>query len=59
MRLLKHLPLFLYVFAFGFAGHSWFSEVLSLQAKLIVTLVSVGIFGLGFFVQWKWDTSEE
>ena len=50
------LPLALYVFAFGLAGHGWLSEVLPLRTKVILTLIAVALILVGIGIQWLWPS---
>ena len=50
------VPLALYVFAFGFAGHGWLSDSLPLRTKVMVTLIATAALLVGFVIQWLWPS---
>lgn len=51
------LPVCVYTFAVGLVLQGWFSNVLPVSVKMVLTGVAVTLIGIGFLLQRRWRNS--
>jgi hypothetical protein len=56
---MRYLCLLLYGLGFGLLGHGWYSDILPLSTKVILSVVAVALLGFAGLIQWKGTTRKE